>query len=54
MLQKMPLLGETFFHALALAKSFRILSNSKPLLISDSMNIFAKLFRRSCWIDDLK
>jgi len=33
--------------------SFRILSKFEPLIISDSVDIIAKIIRRSCWIDDL-
>jgi len=36
-------------------QSFRILSMFKPLLILDSiMDKIAKIFKRPCWIEDLK
>ena len=49
----MHLVRETYIRVLALAISFRILSMFGPLLISDSVDIIAKIIKRSCWIDDL-
>jgi len=42
------------FRALTLAKSSKIFSGFKPLLTLDSMDIIVKLFKGSCWIEDLK
>jgi len=42
------------FCALTLARSLRILFKFKPLLTLDSMDIIVKLFKGSCWIEDLK
>jgi len=50
----MHLLRETYFRALALTVSFRILSKLKPLLVANSVDIISKLFKCSCCIDDLK